>query len=303
MNRRDFLRTGLLGAAATAASGTLFAACGTSSGKKRNIPALKISFQEGTAIGETLEQKFDYMASLGVAGFEPHGKNLLKQSSEIQRLAKERNIQISAVCAGFEGFILAEDPEVKAKFDATFRELLVAAGEVGSIGVIMVPAFLRQLPCMPHTAETRAYLVDQLRELGEFALQHNTTVILEPLNRREAHYLRLVADAASICRDTNSEGVRCMGDFWHMTHEETSDYGAFFSGGKYLQHVHIASRGNRNMPGEDGELDCYVDGFRALQEMDYKGFVSFECRSQGSQETTVPAAVELMRKQWQEAAG
>ncbi|HCM22338.1 MAG TPA: sugar phosphate isomerase, partial [Porphyromonadaceae bacterium] len=42
-------------------------------------------------------------------------------------------------------------------------------------------------------------------------------------------------------------------DFWHMTWEETSDAGAFLSAGRYLEHVHIASRKRRSMPGEDGE--------------------------------------------------
>ena len=79
---------------------------------------------------------------------------------------------------------------------------------------------------MPHTPQTRDYLVEQLRKLGDYAREQGTTVILEPLNRKEAHYLRQVADAASICRDTGSRGVCCMCDFWHMTAEETSDYGA-----------------------------------------------------------------------------
>lgn len=77
--------------------------------------------------------------------------------------------------------------------------------------------------------------------MGNFAKEHGTTVIFEPLNRKEAFYLRQVADAASICRDINNPGVRCMGDFWHMTWEETSDMGAFLSAGEYLQHVHVAS--------------------------------------------------------------
>jgi sugar phosphate isomerase/epimerase len=179
------------------------------------------------------------------------------------------------------------------------RELIAAAGEIGSTGVIMVPAFNRQKPCMPHSLETRAYLCEQMHELGEYALQHNTTVILEPLNRKEAHYLRLVSDAAAICRDSASAGVKCMGDFWHMQ-EETSDYAALLSAGpEYLQHVHIASRGERKMPGEDGELDTYVDGFRALKEMGYDKYVSFECGCKGDREISVPAAVELIRSQWE----
>ena len=273
--------------------------CASGTGTKKS-PELRLSFQEGTAPGESLNEKFDYMEKLGIVGFEPHGKQLLKRAEEFRQALSGRNIKVSAICAGFDGFILAEDPAVKASFDSSMRELIAAAGEIGSTGVIMVPAFNAQKPCRPHTMETRAYLCEQLHELGEYALKHNTTVILEPLNRKEAFYLRLVSDAAAICRDADSEGVRCMGDFWHMQ-EETSDYAAFISAGKYLQHVHVASRGQRRMPGEDGQLDNYIDGMRALKGLDYQNYISFECGTAADRNVVVPAAVELLRSQWEQA--
>ena len=302
MDRRSFIGSaaaGIAGAAVLSTPAGLLTSCATGTSRKSS-PELKLSFQEGTAPGESLNEKFDYMEKLGIVGFEPHGKQLLKRAEEFRQALNGRNIKVSAICAGFDGFILAEDPAVKASFDSSMRELIAAAGEIGSTGVIMVPAFNGQKPCMPHTMETRDYLCEQLHELGEYALKHNTTVILEPLNRREAFYLRLVSDAAAICRDADSEGVRCMGDFWHMQ-EETSDYAAFISAGKYLQHVHVASRGQRRMPGEDGQLDNYIDGMRALKELDYQNYISFECGTGADRETVVPAAVELLRSQWEQA--
>lgn len=302
MDRRSFLGSaaaGIAGAAVLSTPAGLLTSCATGTSRKSS-PELKLSFQEGTAPGESLNEKFDYMEKLGIVGFEPHGKQLLKRAEEFRQALNGRNIKVSAICAGFDGFILAEDPAVKASFDSSMRELIAAAGEIGSTGVIMVPAFNGQKPCMPHTMETRDYLCEQLHELGEYALKHNTTVILEPLNRREAFYLRLVSDAAAICRDADSEGVRCMGDFWHMQ-EETSDYAAFISAGKYLQHVHVASRGQRRMPGEDGQLDNYIDGMRALKELDYQNYISFECGTDADREIVVPAAVELLRSQWEQA--
>jgi sugar phosphate isomerase/epimerase len=304
MNRKEFLRTSLLGVAALATAPALATTVGSEvrqrAAKGSRKAELKIAFQENTAPGENLADRFDWMEEHGVVGFEPGGRNLGRRVAEFKGLLAGRNIEVSAICAGFGGFILAEDPAVKNEFDTTMREILVAAGELGSPGVIMVPAFNGQKPCRPHTMETRDFLVEELAKLGEFALQHGTTVILEPLNRREAFYLRLVADAAAIARDTKCAGVTCLGDFWHMS-EETSDYGAIMSGGKYLSHMHIASRGNRIMPGEDGELDNYVDGFRALKEINYQGHVSFECGSRGERNVTVPAALELLRRQWKEA--
>ncbi len=290
----------MLGAAAAAvSSGTLLTSCAPAKEKEQaKGTELRLSFQESTAPGESLAERLDFMESMGIVGLEPKGKNLAGRVNEIQQALSGRNIKVSAICAGFDGFILAEDPKVKAEFDATMRDIIAAAGELGSTGVIMVPAFNRQKPVMPHTFETREFLCEQMHKLGEYALKHNTTVILEPLNRKEAHYLRQVADAAAICRDSKSAGVKCMGDFWHMQ-EETSDYAAFLAAGpEYLQHVHIASRGRRVMPGEDGELDNYMEGFRALKEMGYPHYVSFECGTKGDRLQTVTAAVELIRRQW-----
>ena len=293
----------MLGAAAVATTGTsLFTSCAAPAKEqpKLEVPELRLSFQEGIAPGESLNEKLDFMEKLGIVGFEPGGRNLGARVDEIKKALSERNIKVSAICAGFDGFILAEDPAVKAQIDSTMRDIIAAAGELGSTGVIMVPAFNGQKPCKPHTLETREFLCEQMHELGEYALKHNTTVILEPLNRRECHYLRLVSDAAAICRDSKSAGVKCMGDFWHMQ-EDPCDYAAFISAKDYLQHVHVASRGRRIMPGEDGEVDNYVQGFRALKELNYPHYVSFECGTKGDRTQTVTKAVELLRAQWEQA--
>ena len=299
MDRKTFLKTTLAGAAAAVVAPSALVSCAPRE-KKPSTP-LRLSFQEGVTPGESLADKLDFMESLGVTGFEPGGRGLAGRVTEIREALQGRDIKVSAICAGFEGFILAQDPEVKAKFDTTMREIVRAAGELGSTGVIMVPVFNWQEPALPHTLETRDFLCAQLHDLGEFALSCGTTVILEPLNRKEAFYLRQVGDAAAICRDAGSAGVKCMGDFWHMQ-EETSDYAAFMAAGPYLQHVHMASRANRAMPGEDGDVDNYVDGFRALKELAYPNYVSFECGCRGEDRAAaLTAAVSLLRRQWDEA--
>ncbi|HHU25381.1 MAG TPA: sugar phosphate isomerase/epimerase [Bacteroidales bacterium] len=301
LDRRKFIKTTLAGSAVMAVGGCTSISGGGKKGSDTSDVELKISFQEGNAPGENLNEKFDFMEANGVVGFEPHGKALLARKQEYLDALQGRNIKMSAVCAGFDGFILSTDPEVRKLCRDTMEQLIIAAGEVGSTGVIIVPAFNHQQPAMPHTQETRDFLCEQFNEMGTLAQQHGTTVILEPLNRREAFYLRLLADAASICRDINNPGVTCLGDFWHMTWEETSDYGAFMSAGDYLQHVHIASRKRRLTPGEDGEADNYVEGFKALKKIGYDKYVSFECGCEGDRAVVIPAALELLRTQWEEA--
>ena len=302
MKRRNFIIGSMSGlATATLVSpATVLASCTPNKKDEKSSVTLNLCLQEGITPGETLAEKLDFMEANGITGIEVGGRGLANRVDELNDALKNRNIKVGAICSGFDGFILAED-EQKTAFDNTMREIVEAAGKIGSCGVIMVPAFNGQQPCKPHTRETREFLCQQMHDLGEFALQHGTTVILEPLNRNEAHYLRQVADAAAICRDSNSEGVKCMGDFWHMQ-EETSDYAAFMAAGKkYLQHVHIASRGRRLTPTEDGEKDYYVDGFRALKEIGYEGFVSFECGCEGDRKVVLPAAFEMLRAQWEQA--
>ena len=262
---------------------------------------LNLSLQEGLTPGDNLQQKLDFMEANGVVGIELGGGNLSGRVGEIKQALKGRNIKVSAICAGFKGFILSENPEIRKQCMDTMKEIIAAAGEVGSTGVIIVPAFNNQVPVLPHTMETRNFLCEQFTEMGNYAAEHGTTVIFEPLNRRECFYLRQVADAASICRDINNKGVRCMGDFWHMTWEETSDMGAFISAGEYLQHVHVASRKRRIMPGEDGEADNYIDGFKGLKMIGYNKYISFECGCEGDRKVVLPAALKLLREQWEKA--
>ena len=303
-DRRNFLKSSLSGVALASLGGTALTSCapkGTGSKEGKSTLELKLSFQEGTAPGETLNEKFDYMENLGIVGFEPGGNGLAGRVDEIKQALNNRNIEISAICAGFSGFMLAEDENVRNECRDTMREIIVAAGALGSTGVIIVPAFNGQTPALPHTRETRDFLCQWFDDLGKFAVENGTTVILEPLNRGEAFYLRQVADAASICRDINNPGVTCLGDFWHMTAEETSDMGALLSAGQYLQHIHIASRKRRSMPGEDGEADNYIDGFKALKMLNYDKYVSYECGCQGDRNIVLPESVKLLREQWEKA--
>jgi sugar phosphate isomerase/epimerase len=301
LNRRSFLGTAVSGAA-LAASGGLFSSFKSESStekRKSDSPILKISCQEGVAPGKELNEKLDFMESLGIVGLEVWGGGLEKRVSEIQQALKNRNIKMSAICAGFDGWLIADDPAIQKKCMDSLKVIIAAAGELGSTGVIFVPAFNNQ-KSLPDK-QARELLIGQMKELGDYALQNKTRILLEPLNREECYFCRQVADGAAIVRDVKSEGAAVMGDFWHMTWEETNDRAAFISAGNYLHHVHIASRKRRKMPGEDGEADNYINGFRGLKEINYQDYVSFECDSVGDRKITLPAAVKLMNEQWKKA--
>jgi sugar phosphate isomerase/epimerase len=233
INRRNFLGTAVSGAA-LAASGGLFSSFRSESeppARKKNSTKLKISCQEGVAPGKSLTEKLDFMESLDIVGLEIWGGGLEKRVSEIQQALQNRNMKVSAICAGFDGWLIADDPAIQRKCMDSLKVIIGAAGELGSTGVIFVPAFNNQ-KSLPDKA-ARELLVGQMKELGDYALQHSTRILLEPLNREECYFCRQVADGAAIVRDVKSAGAAVMGDFWHMTWEETNDRAAFLAAGDY----------------------------------------------------------------------
>jgi sugar phosphate isomerase/epimerase len=203
---------------------------------------------------------------------------------------------MSAICAGFDGALMSDDEATRKKCVESMKVILEAAGQIGSTGLIYVPAFNGQTKL--NHIEGRKILLDQLPELCEFAQKAGTRMLLEPLNRKETWYVRLVADAAAICRDVNHPAACVMGDFYHMYIEETSDMGAFLSGGDMLHHVHLASI-KRNLPGQD-ERD-YTNGFKGLKMIGYQDFCSFECGCVGDPEVEIPKSVKFLRSQWKRA--
>jgi len=294
MDRRDFVIGGsVLGA-------TLLAAVGSRTAAQKSQPngpaELKLSSQDGVIPGAALAQKVAKMAAWGMQGLEVGGGGLPGRVAEIKRALEGTPIKVSAICAGYASCLLADAVEERRKCVASMKEILTAAGELGSTGLIVVPAFNGQSNLS--NREARPILVDLLREVGDHAQRCGTRLLLEPLNRGEAFFLRQLADAASICRDVNNPGVGMMGDFYHMYIEETSDLGAFLSAGQYLHHVHLASR-RRVLPGQDDR--SFVAGFRGLQMIGYRDFCSFECGVEGDREVEIPKALAFLRNQWREA--
>ncbi len=259
---------------------------------------LKLSSQLSVVPGDSLDEKLDKLQAWGADGVELPG-DIVGNEKKYRDAVAKTDLKISAVCWGSHGgaLVSADEPRRKEGVEA-LKRVLAAAGELGSTGVIFVPAFI------PETGRTnqeiRQLLLDTFPEIGEFAVSVGARVLFEPLNRREAFFLRQLADAASICRDINSPGVGMMGDFFHMQFEETSDLGAFISAGSYLHHVHLASRA-RNLPGQDER--SFVDGFRGLKFIGYQDYCSFECGClpQLDRHAEIPKSLKFLREQWAQA--
>jgi sugar phosphate isomerase/epimerase len=259
--------------------------------------------------------KLDYLESNGYAAVElPTGKNCEWVLNRWQGFAKAmhgRRLKCATLC-GPSRFDSADAKKNDAEV-AKFMPVLEIAGELKSPGLIICPA--RKEPEVDLIRLREDFVTNTGRRLAEKAAKCGTSIVLEPLQRKETPFLRQVPDAAKMAQEIGP-GCTVMADFWHMTHEEANDYGAIIYAGKLLSHVHVASRRNRKIPGTDGAADDYRAGFRALKHLGYAGAVSLEAGwpSKGLDfkgKPILPSLPErhellvkmsdLLRRQWAEA--
>jgi sugar phosphate isomerase/epimerase len=289
-NRRSLLTGSLAAATASQVLSTMPALAAPQKA------VFKLTSQEGIIPGSTLSEKLDNLEKWGFDGIEFWGGGLRERVPAIKAALKGRPLAMSATCAGFEGALMSDQASEREKAMRTIKDILEVAADLGSTGMIVVPAFNHQTKL--NHIEGRKILMDLLPEVGAHGVKVGSRILLEPLNRGEAWFLRQVADAGAICREINSPGVCLMGDMYHMNLEEPSDMGAFISGAKWLHHVHLASV-KRNLPGQD-ERD-FRNGFKGLKMIGYSDFCSLECGVIGDRTVEIPKAVKFLRKQWAEA--
>ena len=300
MKRRDFLGTAALMGAAMAA-GKFAPAQTTEQMDQRAAARLRLCSQLGGIPGNSNPEKLEKLKKWGGEAFEVGGEVADDAvCKEYNKLKADFGLEISAICWGScGGQLVSTDPAVQAEGMESFKRVLEGAGKVGARGVIHVPTFNGQSELSNQELLERCR--DYLPKLGEFAVAHNTTIILEPLCRYETYFIKQVAYGASICRDCGGReaGITVMGDFYHMDSEETSNMGAFISAGDYLNHVHLAggrAEPMRTLPGQNGM--SFVDGFRGLKYIGYTGFCSFECGCEGDREVEMPKSMQFLRDQW-----
>lgn len=278
MNRREFLAAG----AAAGLEPALMAACGEKCGcgalPKLTPPAqsakLNLCLQwGGIPVQDDVNAKLDYLAQNGYQAVEtPSGLDWLKANGlAVAEGAVKRGLFVATAC-GPSQF----DRTDKAKNDAEverFMPVLEILGAMKSVGLIICPA--RGKPEMGLKELREDFVTNTGKRLAEKAAACGTSIVLEPLQRRETPFLRQVSDGARMAQEIGT-GCTVMGDFWHMSKEEASFFGAFVTAGKLLTHVHVASLERRKIPGSDGAADNYVDGFKGLKFIGYRGAVSLE---------------------------
>lgn len=252
----------------------------------------------GTGYGEKLRT----LRACGYDGIELFPDVAAQDLDGLRQAMAETGI-VAPSMRGRTRDLLSPDPHARQEQIEKLKGVCALAETCGVSAVVIVPVFGG--PRVPDLSPWRSVfdleesLLDAiLPEIGSIAADHGVTLVMEPLNRYETHFLNSLEHGAAICRRVDHPRVRIMADFFHMHIEEADVAASLAANMAYVAHVHLADS-NRDLPGR-GHTD-FASAFRVLKDQNFNGAFALECSRRGTPEFGLKESAAYLRRVWQEA--
>ncbi|MFQ6042194.1 MAG: sugar phosphate isomerase/epimerase family protein [Candidatus Poribacteria bacterium] len=170
--------------------------------------------------------------------------------------------------------LISFDPTERQTARDYLRECIEITAKLGGDTLIgPVYSVIGKLVGRARTDEEWDFCVNGLKEIAEFAEQHEVTLAMEPINRFETYFVNTAADVVHLANDVDSPYVKVMLDTFHMNIEEKSYRGALECAGDLLHHVHCCEN-DRGTPGTG--LVRWDEVFETLAKMNYNRWFVIE---------------------------
>jgi len=294
--RREFLATAGSAVAGAVLAGN--AARGQQGGQTADVRfGVRGPFRE-----RGIRERALLLQRLGYQGIELGDEFLDRPLDSIKAELAGTGIEVSGIVGSLK--LLDTDPRVRAEAIELDRRRLALAEALGASGVIEVPIFgpnrFQDLsPVMTPRAIEDRLLVAALQQLAPDVARTGVNILIEPLTKKETHYLNLQRHGVEIIKAVAAPGFKLLSDFYHMQMEEKDIAETLTACGAYTGYVHLADGVKRTEPGSL-PFD-YRPGFRALKNAGFAGWLTVESGATDSAEAALARALKYIKQQWSEA--
>ena len=239
---------------------------------------------------------------IGFDGIELGNEWAEKPLDFLQKELDGTDVAVSAIVGSIQ--LLNVDAQKRAQAVETDRQRLQVAKALKADCLIEVPTFgPNRFPDLSPVMNAREVeerlLVAELKQLVADVETSGVTLLLEPCNHKETHFMYQQGQAAGIIERVGSPGLGILSDFYHMQIEEPSIAETLAVHGRLTRYVHLADGEKRTEPGSM-PFD-YRPGFHALKKWGYSGWLTVESKFTDTPEAALGRALKYLKQQWAEA--
>jgi sugar phosphate isomerase/epimerase len=252
------------------------------------VGRFKYAYNSFSYYGEEIGRSIERLSRLGYDAIELVGDPEHYDGARVRGLAADAGIAVSSISSMYtaERDLCHPDPDRRRHAVDYVRAVADLAAETGAATIIVAPsAVMKTAPLAPRGDEW-SWAIESIRAGGEYAASVGVDVALEPWNRYETYFLNRLEQAIELWNAVGLENGGVMADTFHMNIEEASIPDALAAADGLLTHVHLADS-NRAVAGR-GHTD-FRPILRALRDLDYRGYLSFEVMAPSGDPMGIPA--------------
>lgn len=238
---------------------------------------------------------FKLISEVGYTGVEILVKNPFETDfKEIERCSKKYNLEIPVICTGE---MYGEDGLSFGDHRAEIREEAIRRTKETMKIAEYFNAHVN-IGRLRGRFEEGINPLDTIKwakeGLVESALSNkNINLLIEPINHNVSNFILNTEEALEFIKELNIPNIRLMLDYIHMVIENEDIHKSVKKAKDYLDHVHICD--SHRKPVGMGNFDFNEFGI-ALNEIDYKGYISIEAFEKGDYYKNVKTSFSIMKK-------
>ena len=287
MNRKDFLKTGLLAGSSLATGAAL--------NIKRTEPLqesdllqkhnfkLKYAPHFGmfrNLAGNDLLDQLQFMSDTGFRALEDNGmkgrsRRMQEQiGKKLNDLGMEMGVFVAHTIYWNEPSLSSGDPEYLEQFLDEIRESVEVAKRVDATWMTVVPGHVDLRLDMDYQ---ELNLIDALKRASEILEPHGLVMVLEPLNTLRDHpgmILNRTSQAYRICKHVGSPSCKILFDVYHQQITEGNLIPNIDAAWEEIPYFQLGDHPGRNEPWT-GEIN-YRNIFKFIHEKGYDGIMGME---------------------------
>jgi hydroxypyruvate isomerase len=280
MNRRNFVRNGLLAGAAVSTTAKVFGKDTKNPDQKDNPFNLDYAFHDGMFKnhgGEDFIDQIKFAYDKGFRSIEDNGmtgrsvEQQTKIGETLAKLGMKMGVFVVPKGGNSANSLAAGKKEYIDIFLQGCRQSVEVAKRVNAKWVTVVPGdFERNLPIGIQTG----HVIDGLKRGAEILAPHGIIMVLEALSDSPNLFLRTTDQAYEICRGVNSPSCKVLYDTYHMQKNEGNLIRNIELAWDEIAYFQIGDNPGRKEP-TTGEIN-YKNVFKYIYNKGYRGIMGME---------------------------